>query len=132
VPSQILFTQQIVFSCVLFFSKGAIFLLYYQIFDVQKQMRIAIRVGMVFAGVLYFTNIPLAAILSAPHVGETWQSVLTSGRPQKDLIWGVVQATLGIVLDLYIFILPTPLILRLQLSKKRKIQILTVFTTALV
>ena len=94
-------------------------------------MRIAIWVAVVFAGVLYLTNIPLAAILSAPHVGETWQSVLFSGRPQKELVWGVVQALLGIVLDLYIFFLPIPLILRLQLSKKRKIQILAVFTTAL-
>lgn len=95
-------------------------------------MRIAIRFGIGFAGLLYFTSIPLAAIMSAPHVGETWASVLLSGRPQKELIWGVVQAALSILLDLFIFILPIPVILRLNLSTRKKIQILAVFTTALV
>jgi len=95
-------------------------------------MRIAIRLGICFTALLYFTNIPLSAILSAPHVGETWFSVLLSGRPQKELVWGVVQAVLGILLDLYIFILPIPTILKLALSTKKKIQLLAVFTTALV
>ncbi|TVY80891.1 hypothetical protein LSUE1_G004336 [Lachnellula suecica] len=130
--TKILFSQQIILTFVLFFSKCSVFLLYQQIFDVQRPMRIAIRVGIVFTGLLYFTNIPLSAILSAPHIGETWGSVLLSGRPQKELIWGVVQSTLGILLDLYIFILPIPVILKLHLSTKKKIQLLVVFTTALV
>ncbi|VUC35733.1 unnamed protein product [Clonostachys rosea] len=97
----------------------------------KKPMRIAVICGIIFSGLLYFTNIPVSAYLSAPHVGETWTSVLFSGRPQKNLIWGVVQSALSIVLDLYIFILPIPTIMRLQLSPKRKFQILTVFVTAL-
>ncbi|KAK8050928.1 hypothetical protein PG993_002313 [Apiospora rasikravindrae] len=130
--TKILFAQQIILTIVLFFSKVSIFLLFHQIFEVQKPTLMAIRFGIVFTAFLYFTNIPMSAILSAPHVGETWASVLTSGRPQKDLIWGVVQSALGIILDLYIFVLPIPAVVRLQLSKKRKIQILGVFTTALV
>lgn len=95
-------------------------------------MRIAIRFGIVFAALLYFTNIPISAILSAPRVGDSWASVLFSGRPQKDLVWGVVQSALSIVLDLFIFILPIPLVLKLHLSRRKKFQILTVFATALV
>ena len=119
-------------SLVLFFSKSSIFLLFHQIFEIQRPMRIAIRVGIISSALLYITNIPLSATLSAPRVGETWASVLISGRPQKELIWGVVQSACGIVLDLFIFILPIPVILRLQLSTKKKIQLLAVFTTALV
>ncbi|KAI0096832.1 hypothetical protein F4776DRAFT_658568 [Hypoxylon sp. NC0597] len=63
---------------------------------------------------------------------KTWASVLLSGRPQKELIWGVVQSAVGTVLDLFIFILPIPIIMRLQLSTKKKVQLLAVFTTALV
>ena len=95
-------------------------------------MRIAIRIGIIFSGLVSVTYIPLAAILTAPHTGETWASVLRSGRPQKDLIWGVVQAAINILLDLLIFILPVPVILRLHLSTRKKIQLLSVFTTALV
>ncbi|KAF7867295.1 hypothetical protein EAF04_005378 [Stromatinia cepivora] len=130
--TKILFSQQIVLSFVLFFSKASIFLLFHQIFEVKQGMRIAIQVGIGFAGLLYFTNIPLSALLSAPRVGETWASVLFSGRPQKELIWAVVQSALGIVLDLFIFILPIPVILRLNLSRRKKIQIMIVFTAALV
>ncbi|OTA55245.1 hypothetical protein K449DRAFT_306030, partial [Hypoxylon sp. EC38] len=130
--TKILFSQEIVLAFVLFFSKTSIFLLFHQIFEVQRPMRIAIRVGIVFSALLYFANIPLSSVLSAPHVGETWASVLLSGRPQKELIWGVVQSAVGTVLDIFIFVLPIPVILRLQLSTKKKVQLLAVFTTALV
>lgn len=95
-------------------------------------MRIAIRFGIVFAALLYFVNIPISAILSAPRVGDTWTSVLYSGRPQKELIWGVVQSALSIALDLFIFILPIPVILKLHLSGKKRIQVVAVFAIALV
>ncbi|CAD6447909.1 08477ba5-09da-42d4-b787-dc070ec835d9 [Sclerotinia trifoliorum] len=130
--NKIVFSQLMILSFVFFFSKASIFLLFHQIFEVKHGMRIAIQVGIGFAGLLYFTNIPLSALLAAPRVGETWTSVLFSDRPQKELVWGVVQAALGIVLDLFIFILPIPVILRLKLSRRKKIQILIVFSTALV
>lgn len=132
ISPKILFSQQIILSFAIFFSKASIFLLFHQIFEVQSAMRIAITAGITFCGLLYFINIPISALLSAPHVGETWAGVLTSGRPQKNLLWGVVQAALSILLDLYIFILPIPVILRLHLSTKKKIQLIAVFTTALV
>lgn len=94
-------------------------------------MLTAIRGGILFTALLYFTNVPVSAILSAPHIGETWASVLTSGRPERALLWGVVQAALAIVLDLFIFILPIPSIMRLNLSSKRKMQLLAVFLTAM-
>lgn len=127
-----LFSQEIVLTFLLFFSKLSIFSLFFQIFQVHTSMRIAIRSGIVFAALLYFTNIPISAILSAPRAGDSWASVLFSGRTQKDLIWGVVQSALSIVLDLFIFILPIPVVLKLHLSRKKKIQVLAVFATALV
>ncbi|KUI58462.1 hypothetical protein VP1G_05744 [Cytospora mali] len=129
---QILYSQEILISFVLFFSKTSIFLLFHQIFEVKRPMRIAIRFGIVFSGLLYFTNIPVSSIMSAPHVGETWTSVLFSGRPQKSLIWGTVQSAFSIMLDLFIFILPIPAVVRLHLSTRKKLQLLVVFTTAVV
>lgn len=132
IGDKILFSQQIILSFAIFFSKTSIFLLFHQIFEVKTPMRIAITAGITFCGLLYFVTIPMSALLSAPHVGETWASVLTSGRPQKNLLWGVVQAALSILLDLFIFILPIPVILRLHLSTQKKVQLIAVFTTALV
>ncbi|KAH7324397.1 hypothetical protein B0I35DRAFT_424077 [Stachybotrys elegans] len=129
---KLLFAQHIILSFAPFFSKSSIFLLYQQIFGVQNSMRISVRCGIIFTALLYFTNVPVAAALSAPHAGETWSSLLTNGRPQRHLIWAITQAALGVLLDLVIFMLPIPSILRLNLSHKRRVQLLVIFCTALV
>lgn len=94
-------------------------------------MRIAIRFGIGFAMFLSLGSIAAASALATPRNGEKWRSVIGSHLISKELIWGCVQAALGIVLDLFIFILPIPVILRLNLSTKKKAQLLAVFTTAL-
>ncbi|KAI0451249.1 hypothetical protein F5B21DRAFT_516870 [Xylaria acuta] len=130
---KILFAQAIVASFVLFFSQPPIFLLFHRIFDVARSMRIAIRCGIIFAALLYvIINIPLCAILNAPRVGETRAYVDISGRPEKVMIWAVVQSILAIGLDLVIFILPFPVIMKLHLSTEKKIRLLAVFTVAAV
>lgn len=117
----------------LFFSKASIFLLFHQIFDVTRSMRIAIRCGIIFTTFLYIIiNIPLCAIFNAPHVGETWGSVVTNGRSKKTVIWAVVQSVLAVGLDLFIFILPIPIIMKLHLSTEKRIRLLAVFTVAVV
>jgi ABC-type Fe3+ transport system permease subunit len=93
-------------------------------------MRLAIRLGLVAAFLLYFPTIPIAAIFSAPHIGKTWDDVLFDGGPQRSLYWGVVQAALSMALDLYLFGLPLPVISALNLSARRRVQVLAVFMTA--
>ncbi|KAI0441101.1 hypothetical protein F4803DRAFT_563281 [Xylaria telfairii] len=130
---KILFSQEMVASFVLFFSKASIFLLFHQIFEVTRSMRIAIRCGIIFTALLYvIINIPLCAIFNAPRVGETWGSLITSGRPQKIVIWAIIQSVLAIGLDLFILILPIPIIMKLHLSTEKKIRLLAVFTVAVV
>ncbi|RYC55847.1 hypothetical protein CHU98_g10372 [Xylaria longipes] len=93
----------------------------------------AICCGIAFAAFLYIIiNIPLCAILNAPRVGETWGSVITSGRPQKVVVWGIVQSVLAIGLDLFIFILLISIVMKLHLSMKKKIRLLAVVTVAAV
>lgn len=47
------------------------------------------------------------------------------------LYWGVAQAAANTVFDMYIFILPLPIIYRLNLSLKRKVQVTALFLVAL-
>ncbi|KEY66372.1 hypothetical protein S7711_10986 [Stachybotrys chartarum IBT 7711] len=47
------------------------------------------------------------------------------------LYWGIAQAAVNIVYDLYIFVLPLPIIYRLNLTTKRKIQVMALFFIAL-
>ncbi|RWA07969.1 hypothetical protein EKO27_g7134 [Xylaria grammica] len=126
-----LFALEIISSFLLFFSKASILLLFHQLFEVNKPMRIAIRCGIAFTALLYIiANIPLSVIFTAPHAGETWAGILADRDPRTQLIWAIVQSVFGLGLDLFIFILPIPVILKLHLSTKQKIQLLAVFATA--
>ena len=117
----------------IFFSKEAIFLLYLEIFQVKKRMRMAIFGGMVFTGFVYWTGIIIESIFCAAHIEESWDPLAgspVSNRCPKSEYWGIVQGGCAIFIDLYIFALPIPVILQLQLATRRKIQILGVFMTA--
>ncbi|KAI0196387.1 hypothetical protein F4808DRAFT_439918 [Astrocystis sublimbata] len=130
---KLLFCQEIVAAFTLFFSKASIFLLFQQLFEVTNRMRIAIRGGIIFTALLYIIiNIPLGAILNAPRAGRSWTTVITEGHSVKVLIWGVIQSVLAIGLDLFIFILPIPVIMKLHLSTRKKVRLIAVFTTALI
>lgn len=94
-------------------------------------MRLAIRSGIAFAAVLYvFVNTPSCAIFSALRLGETWHSVTTRRRAEKLVVWAVIQSVLAVGLDLFIFVLPIPVIIRLRLLTPKRICRLAAFTIA--
>lgn len=125
-----LFVQECFFAPVYFTSKTAIFLLYRQLFGIKRWMRISVNIGILITFILYFLNIPLAAVYSAPRVGDPWSSILTSNGPEKMITWGIVMAAVSTLLDLYIFFLPIPNIVSLQMPFERRIQLVGVFATA--
>ncbi|KAH2661681.1 hypothetical protein KXV32_000420 [Aspergillus fumigatus] len=114
---QILYAQGTLLGPVIFFAKSSIFLLCRQIFTIQKQMKYAIRFGLLFTFLLYWPGVGLESYFAAPHVGETWEDLLVNHRPVKLIYWGIVQGTLSVILDIYIFILPLPLLAKLQLPR---------------
>lgn len=114
-----------------FFVKTAILLLYLQIFVVHTGMRIAVYVGIAATGLVYWSSIIIESITLTPHAGETWADVLTNKRSQYGITWGVVQGSAAVAIDLYIFILPQPVLWRLNMSLKKRIAVCSVFFTAL-
>ncbi|GFF33521.1 hypothetical protein IFM61606_01907 [Aspergillus udagawae] len=128
---KILFAQGVLLGPVIFFAKSSIFLLCRQIFTIQKTMKYAIGFGLLFTFVLYWPGVGLESYYAAPHIGETWEDLLINKRPEHLIYWGVVQGTLSVVLDIYIFILPLPLLSKLQLPRKKRWQLLIIFSTAM-
>ena len=117
----------------IFFSKEAIFLLYFEIFHVKTGMRNTIIGGMIFTGFAYWPGIIIESIFCSAHIGETWDPL--AGAPEavrcaKSEYWGIVQGACAILIDILIFTIPIPAVLRLQLATRRKIQLLGVFMTA--
>ncbi|KAI2471076.1 hypothetical protein F4781DRAFT_141846 [Annulohypoxylon bovei var. microspora] len=130
---------QIIFLITALFSfiglcKAAILLMYLQLFSISRGMRIAIWIGLVFDFLIYIPSIPMAAIYEAPRIGQSWDDMLILITQRQDSIlvpYGVATGVASVLLDFYIFILPLPIIARLNLSRSKKIQISLVFMTAL-
>lgn len=112
------------------FSKASILLLFFQIFAVNRKMRFAIYAGLVGIIVAYGPNLILGPWYSTPHAGETWGILFTTGRPRHLVKVGLEQAVLAVVIDLYIFVLPFPMLSSLKLAPRKRIQLGFVFGTA--
>ncbi|KAK0616094.1 hypothetical protein B0T17DRAFT_540195 [Bombardia bombarda] len=130
-----IYAQVTLVGPVLFFSKCAIFLMFRQLFEVHRSIQICVWIGMVATFLIYFPSIPLSAIFEAPRRGQSWEDLLRSlsaGNGLKLVYWGIVQGSCSVALDLYIFVMPLPILSRLHLPFAKKMQLLAVFGTALI
>lgn len=130
-PTQLNFVVQLVMPLSHSFSKAAILLLLLQIFTVDRKMRIAIYIGLTFTVVAYWPNLILVPIFSVPYAGETWDDMVTNPRVFKMTPVGTEQGTLAVLLDLYIFILPMPILASLNINTTKRVHLIGVFGTAL-
>ncbi|RWA06384.1 hypothetical protein EKO27_g8726 [Xylaria grammica] len=113
-----------------FFAKASIFLLYLQLFTVRRPMRIAIYAGITFSFLLYGVGVAVATYYETPRAGEKWTDVL-DGRTLIPLPWWQAQSALSVALDVYIFILPLPVVTKLKMPLQKRIQLVAVFSLAL-
>jgi hypothetical protein len=120
-----------------FFPRAAIFLLYRQLFQVRSgAVTAAIWIGLFATFAANVPNIPIAFIFIGPHYGQTWKDALiritgSENNDGPDSIFGPVQGALSVALDIYAFILPLPIIARLNLASRKKKQLIALFSVAL-
>lgn len=93
-------------------------------------MRFALYAGFAAIVAAYGQNLILGPWYSTPHAGETWSDLYLNGRPQHLVKVGLEQAVLAVVIDLYIFILPFPMLSSLKLASGKRVQPSFVFGTA--
>lgn len=127
---QWLFTSGILIPLAISFSKGAILLLYRQIFSIHRKIRIAVNIGLVFNFMIYGVSLIIVPYFEAPHIGETFADLLINLRPAKIIVTGAEQGSLAVLLDLYIFILPIPALAGLKLPRDKKLKLLMIFGIA--
>lgn len=114
----------------LFFAKGAILLLYLRIFSANRNTRYSIWLGLLLNFLLYASSIPFSTYYFAPRVGQPWTIVAVTALGSVLSTYVLVQAVLSVVLDIYIFILPIPIVSKLPISLKQRLSILGIFGTA--
>ncbi|KAI0904775.1 hypothetical protein F4823DRAFT_174883 [Ustulina deusta] len=129
----LVYVWQTLMNLSLFFSKTATLILFRQIFATSRAMNIAIWIGVLFCFATYTSGLVVTSYFSAPHVGSTWDQVAANlyGPTVFLLYWSIAQGSASTLLDVYIFILPLPVLARLHLSTKRKIQIIAIFGVGL-
>ena len=94
-------------------------------------MRYSIWLGLVFNFLLYWSAIPVATYYGTPRIGQPWDVVTMTETRANLTTFVLVQGVLSVVLDLYIFILPIPIVSKLPISMKERLSILGVFATAI-
>ena len=114
----------------MFFAKASLLLLYLRIFGPKKSTRYWTYYALAFTFCLYWINIPINAYYCTPSSGMSWRDTNDLGlKCEKQLILGLVQGSLSVALDLFILILPIPVVMTLQMSRKRRAGVLAVFMT---
>ncbi|KAI1211921.1 uncharacterized protein F4807DRAFT_458126 [Annulohypoxylon truncatum] len=112
-----------------FSSRLPILMLYLRIFGETRGFRIACYVCLALVFAVSLVAIPLLSYYCAPFPSEGWHSLAVFARCKNILNWAIIQGGLDIFLDLYIFILPLPIVLRLHMPKRQKLGVLAVFLT---
>ncbi|KAI0473338.1 hypothetical protein GGR56DRAFT_698381 [Xylariaceae sp. FL0804] len=125
------FVEVLVVGPAVFFPKAAIFLFYLQLFSIKKTVRIGSKVGLVVAFLAYFPTSLILCYFDAPHVGQTWNSLLTSALPGRGIAGGVTIGAASVLVDIYVFILPLPTIFTLNIAFSKRLQLVALFMTAL-
>ncbi|KAF2178177.1 hypothetical protein K469DRAFT_731838 [Zopfia rhizophila CBS 207.26] len=112
-------------------AKFSILWFYLRIFRIKELMHYAVFAGIVWAALTYVPNMVVSAYFCAPHLGEPWDfNVGIYCSTKGPLKWLVTSAAMSVVLDVYIFVLPIPIVMGLKLSQKKRLGILFIFTTA--
>lgn len=111
-------------------AKASIFMLLSQIFTIQSHMKLAIKAGLVAAILLWLMNVIILLCFFTPSVGQTWDDVVLTAKVDGSLVWTVVSSVMNLVLNLYIFFLPLPIIARLSWPLGKRLKVAALFSTA--
>ena len=123
-----LISAEAIYNFAMFSIKASILYLYHRIFFVSRGFMIGLWVLGVFVACYSITQF-FAAILQCMPIASTWDPEIKGYCINTD-IGATVIATLNVLTDFIILILPMPILWRLQKPTKEKIQIMGMFLLA--
>ena len=126
---QLRFAQNTISAFAFFVSRLPVLMLYLRIFGSNKKFRYAVYFGILAVFAVYLAYVPLLAYFCTPAIGKPWSSLEVFSKCRRLEPFAIVSGSCNIFLDIYILLLPMPMIWRLQMPLQKKIGILAVFTT---
>ena len=116
-----------IYGPTIFFAKSALFLLYFRIFSCDRGTQNAIYLG-IFSNLLFYAAaVTVFGVFGVRRPGETWLSDAGTARYQQAWLMAYVQGSFGVVSDIYIFILPLPVLWSLHMTPRKKLGVISVF-----
>jgi hypothetical protein len=111
-------------------SKAAILALYIRLFGTVRWLRLTSYGLILFTFLFYWSNVAIAATFCLPRNGAPWDATALArcGSPVASV---VVNGVFGVVADLVLFVLPFPVLYKLQLGRRKKIGLGIVFLVGL-
>lgn len=120
-----------IYGPALWFAKTAILALYLRLFSVVNWLRWCCYIGIVFLFATYWSLVPVSIVYNFPHGNERWD-LTTTTKSVKSQIAYLIAGAISVISDIYILILPFPILYKLQTSLRRKFGLSIVFSTAIV
>ncbi|KAI1754032.1 hypothetical protein F4782DRAFT_494801 [Xylaria castorea] len=120
-----------IYGPAMWFAKTAILTLYLRLFNVLKWLRWCCYVGIIFLFAAYWSLVPVSIVYNFPHGNEKWDLATTAKSAPSQVAYVTIGA-ISVISDIYIFILPFPILLGLQMSRKRKFGFSIVFLAAII
>jgi hypothetical protein len=122
----------ILYGPTIFLAKLSILLLYLELFRVKKQARITVAAGLAITTAQCLATIIGYSVLCVPKPGGSW--LMHSSTYQCRVtapLFGVVMGAISVFSDLYVILIPLPLIWQLRMDTRKKVGVSIVFITGL-
>ena len=112
------------------FTKVSFFIMYLDVFHLMRWLKISAYIGGLLTA-LFYGAMTVCSFIFAPAPHQTRVENGMTHDQALSLDFSVPQSCVGLVIDLYILILPILGVLRLQMSTRRKVGVILVFLSAI-
>jgi hypothetical protein len=118
---ELILVHHMLYGLVIFFAKASLFLIFLRLFSPDRSTRNLIYFGLIVTFLVYLGTIIANGALCIPRHGESWFEAATTQRCSKGLYAAYIHGIFNVVSDLYILIIPVPVVLKLHLPLRKKI-----------
>lgn len=95
----------------------------------MRWLRIAVYIGATLCTAFYLGVFVAQISLSTPAPGQTWMASFLSAREVKMIKTAIPVASIGLIIDLFLLIVPSVAVCKLQLGFIRKLGLMLMFGT---
>ena len=126
--------NEAIYGPLIWLVKLSLFLMLLELFGLLTWLRVSVWIGIVITGLFYFSHFVATLALCAPRGDQSqlsWLKVLSSSTCQANGALFLPVGIANLVSDIYLILIPLPVIWRLQLPLSKKIGISAIFLTGL-